>query len=129
VNISFNHIETFMFDLPVWYDASPETTDVPATLDLTMEGNPLLCDCFAAELKQELGSSRRVSLRNPRSITCGSSSPPQLVNASLVDVRFEVGKYLLHTCVTRQQNPEGAASFLLLYSSLASFLSLDQRRR
>jgi hypothetical protein len=88
VNISFNHIETFNFDLPVLLDKSSYTT-----LELTLEGNPLLCDCSATGLKEELAGGRLVSLRNPRSITCASSSPTHLLNMSLIDVKFEVSKY------------------------------------
>jgi hypothetical protein len=87
VNISNNHIETFSLRQPVYL---PEMGSQSAHLELTILGNPLLCDCFAMELKQELNENQAFSVRRKEEVMCGINSPPQLVNRSLIDVRFEV---------------------------------------
>ena len=88
VDVSFNHIETFLFE-PDW----GRLPDIPQTSDnltLNIEGNPLLCDCFAMELRQKLAgddSDQSVRILNPVSVTCGSASPPHLVNRSLASIK------------------------------------------
>jgi len=87
VNISYNHIETFMLGPPI---ALVEAASQSAPLELTLLGNPLLCDCFAMELKQELSVGQAFTVRRKGEVICGIKSPPELVNRSLIDVRFEV---------------------------------------
>jgi len=95
VNLANNHIETFVLVPPVSVPevtsaASPIEIAIASPIEIAIEGNPLLCDCSAMELKQELTSCRFFRVRNPEGVTCGIASPPELVNRSLLHVGFEV---------------------------------------
>jgi hypothetical protein len=92
VDLSYNHIETFLVSSAAFSLAERNTP--PDNVELELQGNPLLCDCFAMELKQMLTTGEAFSIRNPDAVTCGANSPPELVNRSLLAVKYEVSEYL-----------------------------------